>query len=158
MKISRREFFTKTAQGAALLAVPAILGSVLESCNQANPAGAGSSAGLQTINATPSSNVITLNIDSSSPLASTGSAALVKYQNSYLLVDHPDKTTYNALSAICTHQGCLITDFDSSSQQFVCPCHGSRFSTNGQVTKGPAGGPLTKYANQFANNQLKITV
>lgn len=158
MKISRREFFTKTAQGAALIAVPAVLGSVLESCNQANPASAGSSSGLQTINVTPSNNVITLNIDSTSPLASTGSAALLKYQNSYLLVDHPAQNTFNALSAICTHQGCIITDYDSSSQQFVCPCHGSRFNTTGQVTKGPAGSPLSKYANQFANKQLKITI
>ena len=158
MKLSRREFFTKTAQGAAILAVPAILGPILESCNQANPASAGSSSGLQTINVTPSNNTILLNIDSSSPLANAGGAALLQYQNNYLLVDHPNKDTYNALSAICTHQGCVITDFDSSNQQFVCPCHGSRFNTNGQVTQGPAGSPLTKYQNQLVNNQLEITL
>ena len=156
MKISRREFFTKTVQGAAVIAVPAVLSSVLESCNQSNPVNSGSSSGLQKINVTPSNNTINLAIDSSSPLAKTGSAALLQYQNNYLLVDHPDASTYNALSAICTHQGCVITDFDSSNQQFVCPCHGSRFSTSGQVTKGPAGSPLSKYPSQLVNNQLQI--
>lgn len=158
MKISRREFFTKSIQGAAIITLPAVLGTVLESCTNANPAsaGSGSSSNLQTINVSPSNNTILLNIDSSSPLANTGSAALLQYQNNYLLVDRPTKDAFNVLSAICTHQGCVISMFDSSSQQFVCPCHGSKFNTTGKVTQGPAGSPLRQYQNQFANNQLDI--
>lgn len=41
-----------------------------------------------------------------------------------------------ALSAVCTHKKCkLIAEPDHS---FYCPCHGSTFDPNGQVTEGPA--------------------
>jgi rieske iron-sulfur protein len=32
-----------------------------------------------------------------------------------------------AYSALCTHQRCLIKDWDASTNQFVCPCHQSAF-------------------------------
>lgn len=40
-----------------------------------------------------------------------------------------------AISTICTHLGCIVR---ASSQGFECPCHGSHFSADGTVTKGPA--------------------
>jgi cytochrome b6-f complex iron-sulfur subunit len=158
MKITRREFFTKTIQGAVLVVIPAALSSFLESCtNQiTNPANPGTN--LQTINATSSNGNIILNVDSSSLLANIGSAALVNYQTGSVLVDHPSGNTFNALSAVCTHQGCIITSYDAGSGQFVCPCHGSRYDVNGQVKQGPAPYPLTKYQTQFANNKLTIKV
>lgn len=158
MKITRREFFTKTIQGAALIIIPSAMSSFLESCtNQiTNPANPG--INLQSINATSSNGNINLDIDSSSPLANTGTAAIVNYQSGSILVDHPLGNTFNALSSICTHQGCLVSAFDAGSGQFVCPCHGSRYDVNGQVTQGPASVPLTKYQTQFSNNKLTIKV
>ncbi len=156
MKLTRREFFTKTIQGAAVVSMPAVLGTVLESCGNANPLVPPSASGLSKINTSSANNTITLDINSSSPLAKTNSAALVQFQNGSLLVDRPGDNSFNALSSTCTHQGCTITDFDSSVQQFICPCHGSRFSVTGQVTQGPAGAPLPKYQTQFSNNKLVI--
>ena len=40
-----------------------------------------------------------------------------------------------ALSAICTHLGCIVTQTTSG---FTCPCHGSKFAVNGEVKSGPA--------------------
>jgi cytochrome b6-f complex iron-sulfur subunit len=40
-----------------------------------------------------------------------------------------------AVSLVCTHLGCIVAE---SENGFACPCHGSRFATDGQVTKGPA--------------------
>lgn len=158
MKLTRREFFTKTCQGAAIISVPTLLSSILESCsNNSNPVSA-SSSGLQTIQATANNNNITLNIDSSSPLSAVGSAALIQFSNGNLLVDRTAQDTFNALSAICTHQGCLITNYDSGNKQFVCPCHGSKFSSTGQVVQGPAPRDLGKYQTQFNGTQLNITL
>ncbi|MBL9004156.1 MAG: Rieske (2Fe-2S) protein [Myxococcales bacterium] len=42
-----------------------------------------------------------------------------------------------ALSATCPHAGCGI-DYDGSRRQFVCPCHNSAFSIDGQRISGPA--------------------
>ncbi|WP_086663747.1 Rieske 2Fe-2S domain-containing protein [Lentzea kentuckyensis] len=57
----------------------------------------------------------------------------------YLL--RPSTDTFMAFVATCTHQGCPVTPADSG---FRCPCHGSTFDGNGQVTSGPATKPLTK--------------
>ncbi|MEW5978819.1 MAG: Rieske 2Fe-2S domain-containing protein [Acidobacteriota bacterium] len=40
-----------------------------------------------------------------------------------------------AISTICTHLGCIIKP---TPEGFECPCHGSRFASDGSVTKGPA--------------------
>jgi cytochrome b6-f complex iron-sulfur subunit len=52
-----------------------------------------------------------------------------------------------AMSAVCTHAGCLL---DDSSQTITaglyCPCHGSMFDGDGAVTRGPARASLQHYA------------
>ncbi|MCF3119004.1 FAD-dependent oxidoreductase [Streptomyces arenae] len=47
----------------------------------------------------------------------------------------------HAVSARCTHLGCLVA-FNSAEETWECPCHGSRFDTDGQVIQGPATRPL----------------
>ncbi len=42
-----------------------------------------------------------------------------------------------AMSAICTHLGC-ITGRDGGTGRFKCPCHGSVFEADGKVVAGPA--------------------
>lgn len=46
-----------------------------------------------------------------------------------------------ALSAVCTHLGC-ITRYVSDEGAIACPCHGSKFDLEGNVTHGPAPRPL----------------
>jgi cytochrome b6-f complex iron-sulfur subunit len=159
MKLSRREFFRKSIHTAAILSIPTLLSSVIESCssNPVNP-GSGPASGLPLIKTTSKNNIITLSIDSTSPLAKTGNAVQVNFASGNLLVDRSDQNTFNALSAICTHQGCLITGYDPGNHQFVCPCHGSRFGLEGQVVNGPASIALPQYETQFNNNILTITV
>jgi len=156
MKISRRDFFKKAGQSAIVLAVPAIASTILESCNNNLTNPTANSSTLQNINGTFANGVVKVTVDSSSPLNKTGSAVMVNFNNGQLLVDHPSANSFNALSPICTHQGCLITNYDSGSNQFVCPCHGSHFDANGNVVSGPAPSSLQKYQTQFASNTLTI--
>jgi Rieske Fe-S protein len=42
-----------------------------------------------------------------------------------------------ALSAVCTHQGCLLR-WDRREREFECLCHGSAFELSGRMKYGPA--------------------
>jgi Rieske Fe-S protein len=56
-----------------------------------------------------------------------------------------------AMSAVCTHAGCLLDDSSSTiAAGLFCPCHGSSFDGNGGVTGGPARSPLQHYAVTLA--------
>jgi cytochrome b6-f complex iron-sulfur subunit len=48
-----------------------------------------------------------------------------------------------ALSAICTHLGC-ITQWKADANMIACPCHGSKFRMNGTKIEGPAPRPLPR--------------
>jgi cytochrome b6-f complex iron-sulfur subunit len=51
------------------------------------------------------------------------------------------KDGFRALSSVCTHLGC-ITRYRPDENIIACPCHGSRFSLDGEVIAGPAPRPL----------------
>lgn len=46
-----------------------------------------------------------------------------------------DEKGFSALSLVCTHLGCTV---EKNADEFACPCHGSHFDPNGDVTHGPA--------------------
>ena len=46
-----------------------------------------------------------------------------------------------ALSAVCTHLGCL-TAWNQELGVISCPCHGSKFNREGEKIEGPAPKPL----------------
>ena len=50
---------------------------------------------------------------------------------------------FAALSAVCTHLGCVVR-WKKGRRQFFCPCHGGRFDVDGRVLGGPAPRPLVK--------------
>lgn len=52
-----------------------------------------------------------------------------------------DPQGFFALSAICTHLGCL-TAFKQETGRIECPCHGSKFRPDGTKIEGPAPKPL----------------
>jgi Rieske Fe-S protein len=56
-----------------------------------------------------------------------------------------------AMSAVCTHAGCLLDDSsDTVAAGLFCACHGSAFDGVGAVTQGPARAPLQHYAVAIA--------
>ncbi len=56
-----------------------------------------------------------------------------------------------AMSAVCTHAGCLLDDGSRTvTAGLSCPCHGSAFDGNGNVTRGPARASLQHYAVTIA--------
>lgn len=64
-------------------------------------------------------------------------------------------SSFVALSAVCTHLGCLV-EFNSAGRQVVCPCHAATFDLEGKVTGGPPPRPLATY--NVAEVQGKVVV
>ncbi|MGH7269931.1 MAG: Rieske 2Fe-2S domain-containing protein, partial [Polyangiaceae bacterium] len=57
----------------------------------------------------------------------------------------PSDRSLKALNAHCTHQGCeLNADASATPPCLSCPCHGGRFTAEGQVINGPPTRPLTQ--------------
>src|SRR3569623_744559 len=55
------------------------------------------------------------------------------------------------MSAVCTHEGCLLDDgSDTVASGLSCACHGSKFDGNGAVTAGPARQALQHFAVTIA--------
>lgn len=71
----------------------------------------------------------------------------------YILRDHHGVA---AMSAICTHLGCVV-ELDTSG--FLCPCHGSCYNQEGQVENGPAPRNLPWYqVAKLPNRSLQVNL
>jgi cytochrome b6-f complex iron-sulfur subunit len=152
-RYTRREFCIQSCQAASLAAVA----TALTGCGGSpTSASSGSFAALPTINSNIVTSTITIGIDASSPLASVGNAALVNASGRSFLVARTAQDTFTALTAVCTHEACTVSNFQN--QVYECPCHGSQYTTAGNVVKGPAPRSLSTFRTTFAGNLLTIAV
>jgi len=72
-----------------------------------------------------------------------GSGAVVREGASKIaLYRRPDGDVVR-LSAVCPHLGCIVS-WNPNEATWDCPCHGSRFTPDGEVLNGPASDALKK--------------
>jgi Rieske Fe-S protein len=150
-EISRRNFCVHACEAASCVA----FGSIIAACGGGG-SGPSNVPQLSIVNGSVSGNAVVVQIDSASPLAAVGGAAMVRSSGGSFLVSRTAQETFTALTSTCTHDTCTITGFDNTN--YVCPCHGSKFSTAGRVINGPANAPLRTFATQFSNNVLTISI
>jgi nitrite reductase/ring-hydroxylating ferredoxin subunit len=82
-----------------------------------------------------------------------GSAVIVADRQ--VVVSQPAAGQFKAFTAICTHQGCLVSDVQG--QTIVCNCHGSKFNaTDGSVAGGPAGRPLKEVGIVVEGTDIRL--
>ena len=62
-----------------------------------------------------------------------------------------DANSYMAVSAVCTHLGCTVRNNPDNSG-FSCPCHGSKYHSDGTNFAGPAPRPLDAYEVSLGPN------
>ena len=159
---TRREFCGSACRVLSVAALGGSVASLVQACSgggSSSPTGTSGSFGgaaLPSVNGTAVSGGVTVPVFAGSPLATVGGAVLVRSTSGTFLVARTGQDTFTALTAICTHENCTITDV--SNQTYVCPCHGSRFSQAGQVQNGPATRALRSFATRFASDVLTITL
>jgi nucleotide-binding universal stress UspA family protein/nitrite reductase/ring-hydroxylating ferredoxin subunit len=72
-----------------------------------------------------------------------GTGGLVDVDGRKLAVYKAEDGNIVALSPRCTHLGCTV-DWNATAATWDCPCHGSRYSKEGEVVQGPAKAPLDR--------------
>ncbi len=140
--LSRRDFIGCTAAGACALA--------LGGCNN---------GGTVNGNVNPQNGVAQLTFTQYPALMTVGGSAVVSTPTATILVVRTGTTTATALSAICTHAGCVVTfDGATANPPIFCGCHGSSFGMNGAVESGPARSPLRSYTATVDAMGVNVTV
>ena len=77
-------------------------------------------------------------------------------ESARIVVTQPAEGDFKAFSAVCPHQGCLVTEV--RDEEIICPCHGSRFDiTTGDVVAGPATTGLTAKSVSLSDGGLGIS-
>ncbi|WP_030294748.1 FAD-dependent oxidoreductase [Streptomyces katrae] len=66
-----------------------------------------------------------------------GEGTVVRAGGKPCAVHRDDEGRLHAVSAVCTHLGCLVA-FNNAERTWECPCHGSRFGVDGSILQGPA--------------------
>ena len=62
---------------------------------------------------------------------------------------------YSAISMVCTHKGCGVS---KAGDRFVCPCHSSEFSLEGEVLASPATENLQKFKVEETDQSVIIHI
>ena len=81
-----------------------------------------------------------------------GGGAVMNLGRGQIAVWKENDGTPHAVSASCTHKGCIVT-WNNADRTWDCPCHGSIFSAEGSVLHGPAVEPLPP--RKFPANWLR---
>lgn len=81
------------------------------------------------------------------PAADVGEATIVDG----VLITQPTPGIYKGFRARCTHAGCALAVKNGGIE---CPCHGSRFTLDGDVERGPAVEPLVASPVTVKNGQI----
>jgi Rieske Fe-S protein len=77
------------------------------------------------------------------------------FEGKKVVVTQPQAGTFKAFSAVCTHQGCLVTEVQDGT--IVCPCHGSAFKvSDGSVAQGPASRPLAARRIKVDGSSIRL--
>jgi len=70
-----------------------------------------------------------------------GDAAILNINGKQVAAYRDHQGVPHTLSAACSHMGCVV-GWNEVDRTWDCPCHGSRFTSDGRVIHGPATQPL----------------
>jgi len=86
-----------------------------------------------------------------------GSVKIVRLGRDPVLLIHTSTGQFRALSARCTHLGCVVQYQADPVPHFGCNCHGSQFDFNGNNIAGPAPRPLPPYRVMLEGSSIYLS-
>ena len=79
------------------------------------------------------------------------------FRNGHFYLVRLEDGGFIAMSIKCSHLGCSIM-WDEKENEFVCPCHSSKFTLTGEVTDPPAPRPLDIYEIDIKDGRIFINL
>jgi len=138
--MERRKFISEVG-----LSVAGICAVCLGACSKSNAPGGG--VGPANVN---------FSVDLNSSLLNVGNSIVQSGVIVVRLAAGNTASSFTAVQVSCTHEGSAI-NYNTGQGVFICPNHGSRFSTNGTVILGPASSNLRQYNISVVGNSLNVT-
>ncbi len=130
-----------------------LTGPVLAACavcmGACSKSGGGTSGGTGAVNAT-------FTVDLATNLTTVGSSLVQSGVIVVRLATGNLPASFTAVQVACTHEGTSI-NYNNNAGIFVCPNHGSTFTTTGNVTLGPATTSLKQYAISISGTTMTVT-
>ena len=81
---------------------------------------------------------------------------IVKFGRKPAIIIKDDSGEFHALSATCTHLGCIV-QYRKDTKQIWCACHNGIYSLKGRNISGPPPKPLKEFKVNFVNEEIVIT-
>jgi glycine/D-amino acid oxidase-like deaminating enzyme/nitrite reductase/ring-hydroxylating ferredoxin subunit len=76
-------------------------------------------------------------VDSDYANLKNGEGKIVEINQEKCAVSRDNEGNLHIVSGVCTHMKCIVS-WNGAEQSWDCPCHGSRFTQQGEVIEGPA--------------------
>jgi len=151
--VSRRQF----CAGACQIASCATLATFVSGCGDGSPTGpsGGGASKLPSLSGQFANSRVQVNT-AGTALADVGGAAVVESVAGVFLISRTSASSVTAIDAVCTHEGCTVNT--ATADQYVCPCHGSRYDRSGHLVAGPAKASLRQYAATLADGVVTIAL
>jgi Rieske Fe-S protein len=177
-RVSRRSLLAGSAAVAASLVAGAALEHVVE---QASASHSGSTTTVQTVNTTPlvPSNIpfkwlfVTTEAELGNQAVRFASESVVGFvlrfegastdtsSRYHRTESNPEKGQIIAMSAACTHMGCLV-HWQNTNRTFQCPCHGGVFNESGNAYGSASSNlylqPLPRFETKIENGNVYVKV
>ena len=145
--MERRQFIGSLS-GPVVAACAVCLGACSKSSSTTNGTSSGSNV--------PTPANVNFTVDLGSSLTTIGSSLVQSGVIVVRIAGGNAAASFTAVQAACTHEGTTI-NFSASGNQFVCPNHGSTFSTSGKVTLGPASTALKQFTVVVNGSIMTVT-
>ncbi|HEY1023994.1 MAG TPA: Rieske 2Fe-2S domain-containing protein [Sphingobacteriaceae bacterium] len=144
--MKRDEFLTTFGIGLA-----AVCTGCLSACSKG-----GDDGGPSPITPPPPPAGVNITLDLNNDIKNVGDSKIVSGIIVVRLAAANAPASFTAVQVACTHEGTSIA-YNANQGRFICPNHGSQFSTSGTVQMGPATSNLKKYTIAINGTTLTIT-
>lgn len=101
--------------------------------------------------------VLPLKIADFPELLQEGGSIFVTYDGTTkLMINRGAAGLMYVMDPTCPHASCPVDPYDAANQMIVCPCHGSTYAIDGELTGGPSERRLSPYPSRVSNGILEI--